>query len=106
MKATLGIHFTQHLKWGEHVKYHSLLQKVKHVAPYNLHKTLAESLVLSKLDYCDTVLYPLTNVGLKRLQKCQNAVGSFVLGKYVQDRENLEKIGWLPVKERRDLHLL
>ncbi len=43
---------------------------------------------------------------LKRLQKCQNAAASFVLGKYVKDREDLEKIGWLPMKERRDLHLL
>jgi hypothetical protein len=32
--------------------------------------------------------------------------GSFVLGKYVKDRENLEKVGWLPMKERRELHLL
>ena len=31
---------------------------------------------------------------------------AFVLGKYVKGQENLEKIGWLPMKERRDLHLL
>ena len=110
----LGIHFTQHLKWGEHVKNTTascyatiaVLRKLKHLAPYNLRKTLAESLVLSKLDYGDTVFYPLTNVDLKRLQKCQNAAGSFVLGKCVKDRENLEKIGWLPMKERRDRNVL
>ena len=89
----LGIHFTQHLKWGEHMRNTtascyatiSVLQKLKHLALYNLCKTLAESLVLSKLDYSDTVFYPLTNVDLKQLQKCQNATGSFVLGKYVKD---------------------
>jgi hypothetical protein len=110
----LGIHLTQHLKWGEHVKNTTascyatiaVLRKLKHLDRYNLRKTLAESLVLSKLDYGDTVFNPLTNVDLKRLQKCQNAAASFVLGKYVKDRENLEKVGWLPMKERRDLHLL
>ena len=109
----LGIHFDQHLRWGEHVKnitascYATIavLRKLKHLAPYNLLKTLAESLVLS-VGYGDTVFYPLTNVDLKRLQKCQNTAASFVLGKYVKDREDLEKIGWLPMKERRDLHLL
>ena len=103
----LGIHLTKHLKWGEHVKNTTascyatiaVLKKLKHLAPYNLRKTLAESLVLSKLDYDDTVFYLLTNVDLKRLQKCQNAAASFVLGKYVNDRENLEKVGWLPGHE-------
>jgi hypothetical protein len=84
----------------------AVLRKLKYLGPYNFRKTLAESLVLSKLDYGDAVFYPLTNVDLKRLQKCQNAAASFVLGKYVKDRENLEKVGWLHMKERRDLHLL
>ncbi|CAH3192855.1 unnamed protein product [Porites evermanni] len=42
----LGVHFHQHLNWDEHVKA-------------TLRKHLVESLVLSKLDYCDTVYYPL-----------------------------------------------
>ena len=31
---------------------------------------------------------------------------AFVLGKYVKEWESFEKIEWLPMKERKDLHLL
>ena len=62
--------------------------------------------MLSKLDYCDTVYYPLPEFQLKRLQRVQLVAASFVLNRYVNDINDIVKIGWLPVRQRRDFHVL
>ena len=65
-----------------------------------------ESLLLSKLDYCDTVYYPLPEFQLKRLQRVQLVAASFVLSRYVNDINDIVKIGWLPVRQQRDFRVL
>ena len=110
----LGIHFTEHLNWNKHVNsitassYSTIavLRKLKHMAPYHLRKkTLAESLILLKLDYGETVFYPLNASEFKRLQKCQYAAASLVLGGHVKDPKDLKTLGWLSMKDRRDFHI-
>ena len=83
-----------------------IIRKLKNFAGYRLRKHLVESLVLSKLDYCDTVYYPLPEFQLKRLQRVQLVAASFVLSRYVNDINDIVKIGWLPVRQRRDFHVL
>ena len=56
--------------------------------------------------YCDTLFYPLPDFLVKRLQCVQFAVASFVEGRYVNDVSKIRRMGWLPVKEGRDFHLL
>ena len=65
-----------------------------------------ESLLLSKLDYCDTVYYPLPEFQLKCLQRVQLVTASFVLSRYVNGINDIVKIGWLPVRQQRDFHVL
>ena len=84
----------------------SILRKLKYLAKYELRKQLAETLILSKLDYADLVLYPLPQFLVRRLQKVQFAAASFVLGHYVKNFRDVLKIGWLPINERRGLNLL
>ena len=84
----------------------SILRKLKYLAKYELRKQLAETLILSKLDYADLVFYPLPQFLLRRLQRVQFAAASFVLGHYVKNFRDVLKIGWLPINERRDLNLL
>ena len=70
-----------------------------HVPSFDqLRKHLAESLVLSKIDYNDIVLDPLPIYLVKRAT-------SFVTGHYATTADAV-KIGWLPVQERREWHLL
>ena len=110
----LGVNFHQHLNWDKHVKatckscYGTIqrIRKHKNFAGYILRKHVVESLVLSKLDYCDTVYYPLPEFQLKRLQRVQLVAASFVLNRYVNDINDIVKIGWLPVRQRRDFHVL
>ena len=110
----LGVTINEHLKWENHVKTISsscygtlsILKKLKNVAPFRLRKQLAESLILSKIDYGDQVYTPLTMMLQKRLQRVQFAAASFVTGHYVKSTRDILKLGWLPIEERRDLNLL
>ena len=73
--------------------------------PFKLKRQVAELLVLSKMDYADAVFRPLSLRLLKRLQKVQNAAASFVLGLYAKEKDVIT-LGWLPMKERIDWHLM
>ena len=109
----LGVHFGNTLRWEKHVNeivsscYASLaiLRKLRNMAPFQLRKQLVESLILSKLDYCDVVYYALPSKLLKRLQRVQSSALCFITGKFSRE-EDVLKLGWLPMMERRDWHLL
>ena len=68
------------------------MQKLKHFTDFHLLKKLAESLLLSRLDYCDSVYSPFPGYLLKRLQKTDFAAASFVYGKYVNDVGDILKL--------------
>ena len=70
-----------------------------------MRKLLAETLILSKIDYNDAVSNPIPDYLIKRLQRVQLAAAGFVLGRFVTMSEILY-LGWLPVVERRDFNLL
>ena len=72
----LGVKLQENLKWNDHVKdvanasYGVLrtLRKLKHFTDFNLRKRLAELLMLSRLDYCDSVFSPLPQYLLKQIE--------------------------------------
>ena len=67
---------------------------------------MAEQLILSKMDYGDLVFNPLPNYLLKKLPKIQFSAASFATGNYVNSTEDLLKLNWLPMYERRQFNLL
>ena len=73
--------------------------------PFKLKRRVAELLLLSKMDYADAVFGPLPVRLLKRSQKVQNAAASIVLGIYAKDKDVMT-LAWLPMKERRDWHMM
>ena len=61
---------------------------------------------ISRLDVNDIIFYPITDCLLKRLQRIQFEAASFVFGRYVNNIDSILKLGWLPMKERREWHVL
>ena len=74
------------------------------MTPQETKKSLVQSLVLSKLNFNDTVTYPLPMFLQKRMQRVQNAAAGFVLNRYCS--EDVLKLGWLPTLENTKLNIL
>ena len=109
----LGVNFQQQLNWNSQVNeitrscYGVLrtLRKIKRITPFKIWKHLSESLVLSKIDYCNSVFDPLTQAQEQHLQKVQNAAAAFVLNRYCTITD-IVKLNWLPVGESVQMNLL
>ena len=87
----LGVHVDQHLTWKKHVDHVlisssygtlSVLRRLKHLVPFHVRKHLAESLVLSKVNYACTVFHPLPAFQMKHLPRLQNACAGFVTRRF------------------------
>ena len=108
----LGVHFNQNLTWEDHFSkllsscYSKLriLRKIKRIAPFNIRKSLAETMIMSRIDYANTVTYNITNTLKRRLQKLQNSAASFVIGRFLKSSDILQ-LNWLPISERLDLSM-
>ena len=59
---------------------------------------------MANIDYGDQVYTPLTVMLQKRLQRAQYSAASFTTGQYVKRREDILKLEWLSVEERRDFN--
>ena len=109
----MGIYLDQHLDWGKHVKHIlstcygklSVLRKMKNFTSFSARKMLAQSLILPKIDFNDYVYSPLTRCQLKKLQRLHKATASFVIKRYAHT-EDILKIGWLPIADRREFNIL
>ena len=82
-------------------------KKLKYLAKYELRKQLAETSILSNLDYADLVFYPHHNSyfpvgnGFNSLHQVLYSVT--MLRTF---RMYVLKVGWLPIINERDLNLL
>ena len=77
------------------------LGKIKSFLPRDQLNTLATSLVISKLDYCNSLMYKINSCELDKLQMVQNAAIRLVSGRKKFDRLPLspvyDKLHWLRV---------
>ena len=71
-------------------------------------ETLIHAFVLSRVDYCHSLLYGLPAYQLNKLQRVQNAAARLIFqeSKYCHVRPLLYNLHWLPVKFRIDFKIL
>ena len=78
-----------------HFKYRSALVEIRQVSSIRqyltveLTKTLVRAFVLSKFDYCNSLLYGCPLHILRRLQKVQNSVTKLVFKSRIRDMYKL-----------------
>ena len=82
-----------------------LLRKIGSIRPYLSDASTAQlvlSLILSKLDYCNSTLSGIHSSSLKQLQKVQNTAARLVLRKRKSDHVTslLKQFHWLPIEAR------
>jgi hypothetical protein len=112
----LGVWFDKHLTMEKHIstKCSAAIINIKSISSIrrfiNLDtaKLLATSLVLTHLDYSNSVLCGLPKKSLTRLQRIQNWAAKVVLHreKFSSSTDALITLHWLPIKERIDFKVI
>ena len=79
------------------------IRRIRHLLPLST-ATLANSLVSSKLDYCNSLYSGISQTNLNKLQRIQNSLARVITNtsKYQHITPTLKKLHWLPIKQRID----
>ena len=102
----LGVLFDENLTWNDQVNriikssYGTLcaLRKFGRFTPFHVRKSIAEALILSKLNYGSAVFAQIPDYLMQRLQKVQNITAAYVLSRYASIKDVVD-LKWLPMKE-------
>jgi len=107
---SLGVTLDEHLSFDEQVDnvcksayFHiRALRHIRESLPDDVTKTVACSIVSSRLDYCNALYYNISSVNLAKLQRVQNTLARVVLRqrKYDHITPALVHLHWLPIKYR------
>jgi len=107
---SLGVTLDETLSFDEHVKnivkasnFH--IKALRHVRPLlskSIANSVACSIVTTRLDYCNSLLYGTSKSNLAKLQRIQNTLARVVAG--TKRREHitpvLKDLHWLPIEQR------
>ena len=110
---SLGVHLDSTLSLSDHVS--AIIQScninlrnlwnIGYKLNTSLKIQLVHSLILSHLDYCNSLMYGISNYDLTRLQKIQNQAVRFIYGNLIKKRDHitpfLKKAHFLPVNKHR-----
>ena len=82
------------------------IRRIRHL-PLSAATALANSLVSSKLDYCNSLYSGISQSNLNKLQRIQNSLARVITNtsKYQHITPTLKKLHWLPIKQRIDYKL-
>ena len=81
------------------------VKKIKRFAPQEARKHLAETLIISKIDYGNIIYSNASQKSLIRLQKLLKETCFFVNGRYSNSLDVILP-GWLPISERIDFCII
>ena len=83
------------------------IRRIRHLLPLSAATALANSLVSSNLDYCNSLYSGISQSNLNKLQRIQNSLARVITNtsKYQHITPTLKKLHWLPIKQRIDYKL-
>ena len=78
------------------------ISSIKHFLGYEQKRMLVSSLILSKLDYCNSMYFGTHSDNLRKLQSVQNSAARLIFGCQVNDSLTVlfDKLHWLPIRNR------
>ena len=109
---SLGVTIDQTLSFDQHVRdvvkasnFH--MKALRHIRPVlnrTVANTIACSIVTTRLDYCNLLLYGTSAANISRLQRVQNNLARIVTGAKRRDQITpvLRDLHWLPILSRRE----
>jgi len=106
----LGVTLDRRLTFDKHVSavarscnFHALaIRHIRHLLTRNLAQTLACTLILSRIDYCNAVLHGAPSGTIQKLQRVQNNAARIVVQapKRSHAKPLLQELHWLSVEQR------
>jgi len=106
---SLGVILDQRLTFNEHAtavvkscNYHArAIRHVQHLLTESVAQMLARSLINSRLDYCNSLLYGAQEATVDKLQRAQNNAARAILSTNgrADARPLLRQLHWLPVRQ-------
>ena len=83
------------------------IRRIRHLLPLSAATALANSLVSSKLDYCNSLYNGISQANLNKIQRIQNILARDVTNtsKFEHITPIFKKLHWLPIKQRIDYKL-
>lgn len=113
---SLGITIDRYLSWGDQMLvtcrklYASAgsLRRLRNFLPTATKIALAQTLLLPVLDYADACYLDITEEQLDKLERLQNFCIRFIFGlrKYDHISPYRSMLKWLPIRLRRNMHIL
>ena len=107
--ATSGVIIDSRLSFHKHASsvcqscYYDMkaFRHIQHSLSFETSSTVARSIVLSRFDYCNSVLYGTSKTNFKKLQNVQNSFSRIVhsLPARSTTQPTLKALHWLPVKK-------
>ena len=76
------------------------LRHFRHLLTVDVTAALCRCLILSRLDYCNSLLHQLSSASLQKLQRIQHKAARLVIGGDVEPTDAMTSLHWLPVPER------
>lgn len=112
----LGLHFSHDLSWSKHISeiskkvhysFHSL-KNLQYFLPIKTKTVLVQSLLLPLLDYADACYLDATEEQVNKLERLQNSCIRFIFGlrKFDHVSKFRTELKWLPIRLRRQTHIL
>jgi len=103
----LGVTLDRRLTFDSHASavarscnYHTrAIRHIRHLLTLYLAQTLACSLILSRIDYCNSVLHDALSSTIQKLQRVQNNAARIV-PRQSDVNSLLQTLHWLPVEQR------
>ena len=107
----VGVIFNQHLPWINQINNiirstHGtlrVLRKFSRFTPMKVRKTLAEALILSKINYYNVANGQSAKYLISRLQRVQSTTACYVYGRYDRTLDVIN-LNWLPVEENIEMN--
>ena len=107
---SLGVVIDKHLLMKKHINsvlssccFHiKALRHIRRSLTDEVANTVARCIVLSRIDYCNSLLYGAPSKYLNKLQRVQNSLARIVLNKSFRSPAGplLRELHWLPVAQR------
>ena len=83
------------------------IRRIRHLLPLSAATALANSLVSSKLDYCNSLYSGIPQANLNKLQRIQNSLARVItnIQNINTSHQHWKKLHWLPIKRRIEYKL-